>query len=137
METVNITYNGKYKTEDGENIDISAIDSIPNFSASNLRASFLNTLEKEKAVALISTLLNKLKKNGTLTLKLLDIRNLFLYYENRQIDDNGICKNMKDIQCVISKAEIAGLFQNNKELVIDNMTYDFIHNLYTIRRINI
>lgn len=137
MQPINICLNEKYRLANTENVNLSMMDSIPNFSAGNLHISFLNKMEKQQSIETLIRLIKKLKINGTIVFGLLNFDNLIVNYQNGDLLQDDIVSEIKDIRCLISNHEVVNMFQNNNEVTIDTITYDKIYTTYTIRRTSI
>ena len=137
MQPINICFNEKHRLSNTENVNLSMIDSIPNFSAGNLHISFLNKMEKQQSIELLIRLIKKLKINGIIVFSLLNFDNLIVNYQNGDFLQDDIVSEIKDIRCLISNYEVVNMFQNNVEVTIDTIAYDKIYTTYTIRRTSI
>ena len=137
MQPINICLNEKYRLANTENVNLSMMDSIPNFSAGNLHISFLNKMEKQQSIETLIRLIKKLKINGIIVFSLLNFDNLIVNYQNGDFLQDDIVSEIKDIRCLISNYEVVNMFQNNVEVTIDTIAYDKIYTTYTIRRTSI
>lgn len=137
MQVINICHNENYKLDDATNVDISNINSIPNFSASSLYIAFLNRIQKNQAIELIKSLCEKLANGGSLTFKLLDLHQLIRYYENQEITNNDIPKYTNALHCIITKSEILELFHKSDHINITSIAYDKVYSTYTLSRIKL
>lgn len=137
MQVINICHNENYKLDDATNVDISNINSIPNFSASSLYIAFLNRIQKNQAIELIKSLCEKLANGGSLTFKLLDFHQLIRYYENQEITNNDIPKYTNALHCIITKSEILELFHKSVHINITSIAYDKVYSTYTLSRIKL
>lgn len=134
MKLYNICYNDKYKLDGAENISISSLDMIPNFSAPSIYISFLNAMSMDQSIQVIGQLCLKLKVNGILTFRLIDWDQLISYYQNGDLDTNSICSHMFGTQCLINRGDIIKMFHKSNEINIDNITYDNVFCTYTLSR---
>jgi hypothetical protein len=137
MQVINICHNEHYKLDDAINVDISNINSIPNFSAKALYIAFLNRIQKNQAIELIKSLCEKLANGGSMTFKLLDFHQLIRYYENQEITNNDIPTYTNSLHCIITKSEILELFHKNDHINITSITYDKVYSTYTLSRIQL
>lgn len=137
MRLINICFDQHYTLPDHTNIDIRTIDKVPNFSAEYIMISFLNRIEKEQSVKILSDLCKKLKKQGKLIFSVLDFDQLIEAYHNQQLKLDDICKYTKNLQCFIHKAEIIQMFHKNTNFSIDSIKTDDIYAIYTVNRTNL
>lgn len=137
MNLINISYENKHKIDYAENVDISNINSIPNYSASNINIELLNYFSKKDSTSIFNKLCEKLKQEGMLTLKLLDLNQLIHYFVQEEITSDDFCKHMVAVQCILSRPEVLSLCHNNPQIKIVDITYDNIYNIYKIQRIEL
>ena len=134
MRLINISYKDQYRLEDANNVDLSSINTIPNFSSSHIYISFINLLTKEQAFSIFYELCNKLKQNGKISFRLLDWDQMISNYNNGDLTKDNICKYVSSINCLIDKSAIIEFCHKNNYMDIDQITYDGCYASYTVVR---
>jgi len=134
MKITNISYQNNYSLEGANNVSISDIDSIPNFSEAHINISFMNLLSKDQAINILSLLCNKLKHNAKLTFRLLDWDQMISNYHNGDLSKDEICQYISSIKCLLDRSNIIEIFHKNTDIDIDQITFDGSFASYTVIR---
>lgn len=117
--------NRKNILDNYNNIDISDIGNIINYSSDLIRFDNLQLFEQKIAEHILSVLITKLKLNGTLVICLSNIKSVSRLYADLAISDDKFLENILDCKSIWSIEFLNDFIANNhKDIQIIKIQYD-------------
>lgn len=122
---INVFYS-KHKNiiEAFDNIEISDIGNLVNFSVSNMYCECLNYFEKSMVSNILAILFKKLKPEGLLVISFADLKETSKRYYDNGISDEQMEKNLLNHKSILSTPEIKKITENDQSVKIIKIDYD-------------
>lgn len=123
---INVYHSGrKTLLENYNNIDISDISNIINYSSDLIRFDHLQLCEQKTAEQIISILITKLKLHGTIVITLSNIKNVSRLYADSILSDEQFLEKIKDCKSVWCVEFLKDFIEkNHKDIQITQIQYD-------------
>jgi len=128
-ETINVVVDEKDNSAGGINLHVSKLDELSNGSVESLACLVLDIFKFEDRVALIHTLIKKMKNKGTLTLKFLDAYKVAVDYIGGSVSSNKLSDFVSQKQSLMNKSDVLSIVANYNFLTVTkqyNSNYDAI-----------
>jgi predicted SAM-dependent methyltransferase len=122
---INVFYN-KHKNiiEAFDNIEISDIENLVNFSVSNIYCECLNYFEKPMINSILSVLFKKLKPEGLLVISFADLKETSKRYYENSISDEELVGNLLNHKSILSIPEIKRITESDQSVKIIKIDYN-------------
>ena len=122
---INIYYNKHKNTiQEFDNIEISDIENLVNFSVSNIYCECLNYFEKSMINAILPVLFKKLKPEGLVVISFADLKEASKKYYENSISDEQLMENLLSHKSILSISEIKKMIEGDQSVKIVKIDYD-------------
>lgn len=127
---INVCVNNQQKLDRYENVNITDIDNIVNYSVDFIRFDFLQFFDYNTGQNILHTLINKLKLSGSVTLLISNYKTISRLYADSILSDGEFLEKIQNCRSVWSADFIYSLInQKYTDTHISKIQYDNNHNI--------
>lgn len=114
---------GTRSMPDFQNVMLSDLDSIVNYSVDHICFYDLETLEAQQAESVLGIILNKVRPSGILTIGVTNTKKICRDYYMNSIDDLTYIKYHTNHRSVFSENKLIQLIEKDKNIKIAKLEY--------------
>lgn len=133
---INIVQDTSQSIENFENVNISSVESIFNYSCEILVCQYFSSFDESTCSRALEVLLDKIRPKGQIILGVTNLHDLCLDFVNKKMSNQDFFAHIKNIHNHIETEDIISYAESSSEsFIVTNVSKNNYHNNITIVRI--
>jgi cyclopropane fatty-acyl-phospholipid synthase-like methyltransferase len=99
-------------------VDVSNINSLVNYSVDSIICGMLEYVDDKEFEAFITSLLEKIRNEGNIIIKFVNLKKLFIEYINQQIPSSEVFKYLTNKKNILCPDRIINILNQNSFMIL-------------------